>query len=122
MVEGKKRYKKVSSTLVEMEARRTDDYQTFASNAARTLDIDVSSYKRVSLFKCSTGARISKDNDWTLGSYLRLLKKNANSVTIGVGCIDNLEDEVSIFLHYLVTENYRCPFSHLAPNRFLMVG
>ena len=94
MVKGKKRFKKIPSTLMEIEARRTDDYQTFATNAARMLNMDVSAHEELSLFKSSTGAKISiEGNEWTLGGYLRMLKKSPTVVTIGVGCVDTCESE-----------------------------
>lgn len=95
MVEGKsKRFVKAPSTLVEIEARRSDDYRNFLRNAAIKLNITPKS-KQLCLFKCNTGAKLSVERGWTLGSYLRLLKKGPGAVTIGVGCVDlHSEDEV----------------------------
>lgn len=70
MVEGKsKRFVKAPSTLVEIEARRSNDYRNFLRNAAIKLNITPKS-KQLCLFKCNTGAKLSVERGWTLGSYL----------------------------------------------------
>lgn len=76
--------RKPKERLLEIEVKRSDDYLTFANKAASALQITVFDGSQLSLFKTSNGAAIVNDilkiNDqwkpWTLGNYLRLLKKS----------------------------------------------
>ena len=76
-------------------ARRSDDYNTFAEKAAAALNIKPLPSSSPCLFKAFGGARIANDdlvvNDkvrpWNLGNYLSLLKKSPSNVQIGVAYV-----------------------------------
>ncbi len=87
---------KKNSVVVEMnQARRNDDYATFAVKAASALHLREEPCSQLRLFKVSGGAVIQNEpipmkemrNRWTIGNYLKLLKKSPSSVKIGVAYV-----------------------------------
>ena len=87
------------SPLIEMEARRKDDYVTFAKKAACRCKLgDGTADQELSLFKMN-GARIVNDGvtvrgkkkPWTIGNYLLMMKKSASSVKIAWSGIRSTE-------------------------------
>ena len=96
---------------MEIEANRSASYENFTALAAKKLNLLSMGYKHM-LFKCN-GARIldepltirEKKREWTLSTYLQLLKKNPNTVVIGVGSIEC--DEVTTSSDEEVTKRAR---------------
>ncbi|XP_065887583.1 uncharacterized protein [Dysidea avara] len=88
-------FSRKKSPYVEVQTKKTEGYDAFALKAARSCRVSVQRGQKLALFKMN-GARIlsenvtvkGKEKPWTIGSYLLMIKKSANSLKIGVGCID----------------------------------
>ena len=97
MIETRSGFRQKSkSTVLEMnQAKRSDDYATFAVKAASALSLEIPPKSVLRIFKVSGGAVIQNEDitihgeqrNWTLGNYLALLKKSPSAVKIGVGYI-----------------------------------
>ncbi len=86
---------KKKGQAVELQVRRSDNYNDFAFKAATALKLQPYPCSSLVLFKVTGGAVIlneaifvkKKSRPWTLGGYLSLLKKGSSSVKIGVGYV-----------------------------------
>lgn len=95
MVDTRKGFRQKSkSAVIELnQAKRSDDYATFAVKAASALSLTNPPKSVLRIFKVNGGAIIQNEDimingqrrDWTLGNYLALLKKSPSAVKIGVG-------------------------------------
>ncbi len=65
MVKTKNKYKKLSSTLAEIESRHGDNYQTFLTNAAAILKIKVKPLEKLCLpFRGKDNGRGQSLDNW----------------------------------------------------------
>jgi len=93
-MKGGRQGKHTKETPLEIQASRGDTYEQFVKRAAQKYNLKAVSGKEISLFKMN-GARIlnetiavdKNEKPWTLGNYLRMLKKSAATVKIGVGYV-----------------------------------
>jgi len=84
---------------IEVHAKKTEKYHTFALKAARSCRLNVKERQKLALFKLN-GARIldetisvkGNEKPWTIGNYLLMMKKTASGLKIRVGCVDINED------------------------------
>ena len=86
---------KTKGQAVELQVRRSDDYDNLAIKAASALKLRSLPHSSLRLFKVSGGAIILNEDvvvnkiprAWTLGNYLALIKKSPSSVKIGVAYV-----------------------------------
>ena len=101
--------RKSKARFIEIEARRSDTYESFAKKAAVALRISLIPRSKLTLFKVNNGAAIANDHLsiqgkarlWTLGNYLQVVKKSPNNVKIGCGCVfedDESSNEIEVYV------------------------
>lgn len=86
--------KKCHVSPVEMEATKSDSYQTVLSRAVKKCKLSRPTGTIASLFKLN-GCRIldeafvvkNESKEWTLGNYMSVMKKSASNIKLGVAYI-----------------------------------
>ena len=127
MKEARGIFSRSRSPYIEMEARRSDSYQAFASKAAKKCRLATEPDKELCLFKLN-GARILDEpitvrcrnrnytRPWTLGNYFLLMKKSPSLCKIGVAYAAKLdvssEESVSIKTLFFQSASHDLTFTH----------